>query len=181
MLQWMSVAVCMLVLLAPGEPPQSEPEESEQEAAESQPAVPPSSLRKPSQADILRDLLRQQRPQPIPAQSAGSADEREIGDADERGRHRRTQLLEGSFLVERPGRLVHEGGQAKFVFIPEGDDGTARTLELLPNQLLETMEREAEAGFTEFIISAEVTAYRGSNYLLLRKVLRRVGHGNISP
>ena len=127
--------------------------------------------------EILRNLLDQEdRPAPIQPQSGPApATEAALGSDGQ------PLLVEGTSLVERPGRLVHEDDKSKFVFNIGGSDQKTRKMEILENQLLETMEQEAEAGFAEFIISAQVTRYRGQNYLLLRKVLRRVSHGNLSP
>jgi hypothetical protein len=146
--------------------------------ADSQPASQPSggrgTLRRTQQADILRKLLDQnERPTPIlPQNPDGSAAAEEKNAA---------LLLEGTFITERPGRLVREDGRAKFVFNAEGGGQTSRTVELLPSQLLELMEREAAAGYAEFIVSGEITRFHDRNYLLLRKLLRRAGHGNLSP
>jgi hypothetical protein len=54
-------------------------------------------------------------------------------------------------------------------------------MEFNKNRWLEAMEAEAEAGVTEFIISAEVTRYRGRNYLNLLKYRRQISHGNLTP
>jgi hypothetical protein len=131
-------------------------------------------VRPPSQADILRKLLaRDERATPILPQ-----DPQKPGTTlDVEGL---PLLLEGTFITERPGRLVHEDGRARFIFYPEGGR-ISRSLEILQCQLLEMMEREADAGFSEFVVSGEVTRYRDRNYLLLRKILRRAGHGNLSP
>lgn len=177
MVRWMLVTICSSLLLATAEDrpqPESQP-------ATSQPATRPAdartTLRKPAQAEILRNLLEQQdRPTPIqpdaPAQREASAG---IGPDGQ------PLLIEGTSLIERPGRLMREGGRSKFAFHAEGDTEAPRTMEILESQLLETMEREAEAGFSEFIISGKVTRYRGQNYLLLWKVLRRTSHGNVGP
>lgn len=157
----------------------------EQPAAETQPTTRPAPtntlLRRPAQAEMLKNLLqRDQRPTPIRAEEPGSTTaaispgESATGSGGE-------LLLEGTFLVERPARFVQTDGRAKLVFQTEGQTAGSRTMELLPNQLLEAMEREAAAGFANFIVTAEVTRYKGSNYLLLRKILRRVEHGNLEP
>jgi hypothetical protein len=184
MLTWTFAVACAVLLAGHPASPKPVQEDPAQSEPTSQPAEKPkpSSLRKPSQADILRDLLRPQRPKPIAPETDAGADAGGAATTQPAdGTGRQALLLEGAFLVERPGRLVVEEGQPMFVFHADGSTGVRRTLQILPNQLLETMEREAEAGFTEFIISAEVTSYRGDNYLLLRKVLRRVGHGNLGP
>ncbi len=134
-----------------------------------------STLRKPDEAAILKNLLRQQdRATPIlPAGPAEATSQASRGGPQ--------LLLEGTFLMERPARLIYEGDQPQLAIQADVGAPKLETMTVLENQLLEMMEREAQAGFTEFVVSAEVTRYRGRNYLLLRKVLRRVGHGNLSP
>lgn len=143
-----------------------------------QPAESRTTLPRPEQADILRNLLGR-RDLVVPVVAPRSAD-RPGADAGV-GPDGHPLLIEGTMIVERPGRLIRDENHPRFVFHLGGDTGSPRTMELLRNQVLETMEREAEAGFTEFIISAEVTRYRGANFLLLRKVLRRTDDGNIGP
>ncbi len=172
MLRWMLLSVCALLLMGQTEE-KSPPIRPVETQAATRPAPTNTVLRRPAQADILKNLLsREARPAPIKPQDP------QTGKVDQPGE---PLLLEGSFVVERPGRLVHEDGRAKFVFLEEGGAPALRTMEILPNQLLEMMEREADSGFAEFVISAEVTRYKGTNYLILRKILRRVGHGNLTP
>ncbi len=178
MFRWILTSVCVVLVLGQAEDkPQPSTKQATSQLA-SRPAEPSTILRKPEQAEILRNLLTQQdRPVPVkPRTDAGRAET-----AARMASAGRPLLLEGTFLVERPGRLVMEEGRAKFVFHVDGTSPEPCTMQLLENQLLETLEREATAGFSEFIISAEVTRYRGSNYLLLRKVLRRTSHGNLGP
>ncbi len=178
MLRGILVAACALLLIGQVEDkpqPASRP-------TQTQPATRPTdsnpTLRKPAQVEILKNLLRQQdRPTPIQSQTSPGRPDSTPG----LGSDGRPLLAEGTFLVERPGRLMREGGRAKFVFHVNGESEASRSMPVLESQLLESMEREAEAGFSEFIVSAEVTRYRGTNYLLLRKVLRRTEHGNLSP
>ena len=168
-----------LVSAAPQEPPAPIPPADSQPT--SQPAGSGSSLRKPQQAEILRKLLLQREPtQPIlPTPDATTPAETASQPAT--GTSPGQLLVDGTFIVERSGRLVIENNRALFVFHVDGDNLDLPAMELNPNQLLETMEREAELGFTDFVISAEVTRYRGHNFLNLRKVLRRIEHGNLGP
>ncbi len=177
MMRWMLAGVCALFLagaIAADDKATTQP-------ATTQPttqATPPrTTLRKPPQATILRNLVAaHDRTAPIQPRS----DDRTDGESTEQD-GRPGALMEGTVLVERPGRLVHDSGRARFIFHMEGEGQVPRSMIVLENQWLETMEREAEVGFAEFIISAEVTRYRGENYLLLRKVLRRTGQENIAP
>jgi hypothetical protein len=58
---------------------------------------------------------------------------------------------------------------------------TELPLKILPNQNLELMARMAERESTGlvFVLSGEVTAFEGENYLLPRMVRRRVDLGNL--
>ena len=182
MLPWLIVSAwTVLVWAQPQDRPQPIPP-----APETQPTSRPTdsnpTLRRPAQAEILKNLLaRDERAAPIrpqePQTKPGRAG-RPPATVDAQGQ---PLLLEGTFLVERPGRLVREDGRPKFIFHPDASSSATRTIEIVPNQLLEAMERETDAGFSEFVVSAEVTRYKGSNYLILRKILRRVAHGNLSP
>ena len=151
---------------------------------ESQPASQPAgqtvSPRNPTQARILQELLRdaeQTRPTPI-LSDPGVEEDSPAGVGD----GQKSLLPDGYGLVERPGRLVRSGERVKFHFTSGSPAGDAPdVMEFNKNRWLEAMEAEAEAGVTEFIISAEVTRYRGRNYLNLLKYRRQIAHGNLSP
>jgi len=140
----------------------------------SQPAVR-ATPRSPEQARIFQELLRDtERPRAKPILSV-SEDARSVaGDA--------SLLPEGTVLIERPGRLVRSGERSEFHLKPDSPaDGAPNVMEFNKNGLLEAMEAEAAAGVREFVISAEVTRYRGRNYLNLLKYGRRISHGNLGP
>lgn len=168
----LQVSICLLLAQAPAEqPPASRPG-----GTESQPTTnpaPSAATRKPEQARILEQLIRDaERPRPIipdatPGKAPGKATNGSL-------------LLEGTMIVERAGRLIRAGDQLLFETRLEDQD-TARKLPLVPNAWLESMEGEAAAGNTEFIVTAEVTRYRGQNYLIVRKARRQVAHGNLGP
>ena len=63
-------------------------------------------------------------------------------------------IPEGTILVERPGRLVSDGGRPMFVFLTSATGGRPQSMELLPCQLLEALERES-ARSSEFTVSGE--------------------------
>ncbi len=144
--------------------------------ATSQPAVR-TLPRNPRQAQIFEALLgdaERRRGPTILSQEPGSP-----GDTAEDGA---SLLLDGTPLMERSGRLVRSGDQSLFHFKPGSfADGAPEVIECNKNGLLEAMETEAEAGVREFIISAEVTRYRGRNYLNLLKYRRQIAHGNLGP
>jgi hypothetical protein len=155
-------------------PPQETNEDTGQPA--SQPAVR-TLPRSPRQAQIFEALLGDaQRPRvpTILSQEPGTP-----GDLAEDGT---SLLLDGTPLWERSGRLVRSDGHSLFHFKPSSRPvGAAEAIEFNKNALLEAMESEAEAGVKEFIISAEVTRYRGRNYLNLLKYRRQITHGNLGP
>jgi len=175
------MSVCALLLADPS--PQETPR---RKAPETQPATQPATrpaenptLRPPERAQILRRLIEdKERARPIepvpetrPAKAGGPV-------VDAQGN---PLLFEGTMLIERPARLVYEEGRPTLVVQVDANTQQPRVFELLPNQLLELMEKEAKAGVTEFLVSAEVTKYGPRNFVLLRKMLRRVDHGNIRP
>lgn len=177
MIRWLLPALLMLTLIGSAQDASSPADQPPASQPATQPAEQQTTLRKPEQARMLQILLDQQdRPVPIKAQTALSG-----GGPGESAPDRIPLLLEGTLLVERPGRLSRDEERPKFTFRSESGSAGPRAMPILESQLLETMEREADAGFNEFIITAEVTRYRGQNYLLLRKVLRRTEHGNLSP
>jgi hypothetical protein len=160
--------------------PQTRPATSTGPAG-TQPAAP-RTLRRPAQAEIIENLLRDRdRTRMVVPPVATTRPASSSAPAGRQATQEPALLVDGTVLVERPGRLVRDTGRPMFVFLGEGTQPQLQTMELLPNQLLEAMEHEAERGYSEFIISARVTAYRGKNYLLLLKVLRRTPHGNLAP
>ncbi len=141
-----------------------------------QPAPRDAGYRKPIQARELEPLLRGQEARPVlptPVDREQQAAARRVAEA--------ALFLDGEPLVDRPGRLVRRGERSEFVFQIDDSSHKTVTLELHRNQLLEAMENESESGAVEFIVSGEITRYRGTNGLLLRKVLRRVPNGNVAP
>jgi hypothetical protein len=185
MLRWLLTAVMTsLVVITPQE---NKPHAGQGKPQAGQPASAPATqpiTRKPQQVDILQKLLeRQARAEPIPAREPDSqaTGRRTSGNGMGTSVDSATLLLEGTMLIERPGHFVLDGDRAEFVFTPDGSQRVLPAMEILRTQLLETLESEAQRGGTEFIISAEVTRYHKKNYIILRKVLRRVDNGNISP
>lgn len=133
--------------------------------------------RKPFQRDILRSLLTEKETPRRIAPTDPKTQELTTPDPDD---PTSVLLLEGTWLVERPGRLIRQDDTSQFEFRLSNSERTI-AIEILPNSLRETMERAADAGHTEFVVSAEVTRYRNHNYLLLRGVSYRVSNNNLSP
>lgn len=169
------VTILAALWASPAAPQSAPPEDQPQEQPSTQPADPqPSTLRRPEQARILEQLIRDaERPRPVIPDISTP-----LRAPD--GRHSPDLLPEGTMLVERAGRLLRSGDRVAFEMQLEPPIGT-QTLRLLPNAWLESMEREAAQGISDFVISAEVTRYRGENYLLVRKVRRHHSHGNLGP
>src|SRR5262249_29620588 len=142
---------------------------------ESQPASQPSG-RTPEQASVLKELLRSvDRPAITTPEPIRSSEPSPAARKDD------SLQAEGTLLVEKPGRLIRSGERSEFKFTSPEGKGLAQPLELLPNSWLEYMEKEADAGASEFIITADVTTYRGRNFLMLRTYRRQVSHGNLNP
>jgi hypothetical protein len=143
------------------------------------------SAPKVSADDVLKQF-EQDRPKArplLPGSRPGTEVVRDsIGDDD--ARRTPARLPEGYFLVDRAGRLTREGPWFVFNFI--GDNNPASTpdppMRLLPNRMLERMIRESKGSTSsvEFIVSGEVTDFMGENHLLLRKLLRKRGVGNLT-
>lgn len=93
-------------------------------------------------------------------------------------------VREGEFIVNRRGRLIRspETGQRLYVFESDARPTPELPMILQPCQLLQTMEdtvdRRGEA--TTFILSGQVHAYRGANYLLPTMMKIAVDSGNLT-
>jgi len=156
---------------APPQPPASQP------AAEANGAAGGGRTRTPEQANVLKELLRDSDRSPAapPSKARLGGQPARKPAADE------NLMMEGQLIVERSGRLIRRGERSAFQFIAEEKGGQTLTLELLENAWLDFMEQESEGREGEFIITAEVTQYRGKNLLLLRSFRQQVRHGNIAP
>jgi hypothetical protein len=167
----------------PATAPATQPSERNRAAASqpaSQPANTSTTFRKPPQAEVLADLLRRTEQRVIPQTRFGdkpTADGATAQPTQQAG----NLLAEGETLIERPGRLIRTGERSEFAFNPGALLAGPESMEVVPNRWLELMEEEAKSGQNEFIISGEVTRYRGKNYLRILKVTQRVPHGNIAP
>jgi hypothetical protein len=148
---------------------------TQQAPAANQPASQPAG-RTPEQAGVLKELLRSvDRPAAVAPEPIRSSTPSPTAKRDE------ALELEGTRIVDRPGRLIRGGERSSFKFTTADEKAFAAPLELLPNSWLEYLEREAESGEAEFIITAEVTRYRGRNYLLIMNYRRQISHGNLTP
>ncbi|MFH1746452.1 MAG: hypothetical protein ABIG44_05340 [Planctomycetota bacterium] len=182
---WPVVLMILGLTFGKGEqvPPDSKEAALGEPPATTQPTSAPATHRRPSQAKIIENLLRDREKVktilPQAPQSSVNTDVTSIQPfADQSDQN---LLPDGTMLVERPGRLVREDGKSMFVFHSDTGTPQLQTMEILPNGFLEAMERRAEYGNAEFVISCEVTRYRNRNFVLLTKILQRVQHGNLRP
>ncbi len=148
------------------------------------PATQPSAAsegtdadRKPFQDDILRQILRE-REAPRRIRQTTPGDPAEVtADQLEPGR---TVLPEGSQLTRRRVRLVLLDDVAHLEFDMPGRERRV-LLEVLPSMMLEVLERDASRGNEHFLVTGEVTRYRGENYVLVRQVTAPIDNGNLGP
>ncbi|MBN1488709.1 MAG: hypothetical protein JXA69_02230 [Phycisphaerae bacterium] len=88
---------------------------------------------------------------------------------------------EGTIVREFPARLVRVAPWWMLIREARGGQPASKPYRVLPNRLLEVIV-SASAGGTHsmvFLVSGELTEYRGVNYLLIRKVLIRRDLGNL--
>lgn len=142
----------------------------------------PRTPRQPSADEIIREFQRQ-RPTAVPILPSGDEDEINVRSAPGAapGAKTRPRLPDGYMLLDRTGRIAQEGHWWAFIFESDSDTHPEPPMKLLPNQTLERMVRESRGGLDPvvFIVSGEVTDFRGDNYLLPRKVLRKRELGNL--
>ena len=87
-----------------------------------------------------------------------------------------------TLLSDCQARLVPgEAGVWMLAFEDPGRKPTLRPIRILPSRLLETALNLTGAGSKPvvLVVSGEITAHRGTNYILLRKVLVRRDLGNL--
>jgi len=152
-------------------------------SASQQPGEPPDTPRQPSAEDVVRAFQRE-RPKAVPVLPTGPQDVQNIRRSEQEpaaGPRPRPRLPDGSMLYDRAGRLLSEGPWWVFVFESDSSSYAEPPMKLLPNQTLERMVRESRGGLEPivFIVSGEVTDFKGENYLLPRKVLRKRDLGNL--
>lgn len=146
----------------------------------STPTEPPgvSTLESPAPVD---DVISAMKAQIVP-RALSSSDEKV-----QRGPVRRESALwapiaDGTPLVNRPGRIVQTGLWWTIIFESDNSERPEPPLRILPNRVLEGMVRTAErsASGLVFLVSGEITAFQGENYLLARVAVRLVNLGNLS-
>ena len=112
---------------------------------------------------------------PLPSAASGGADKGSGRGAVAPAAPLVNVLREGTFLVDRVGRLSRsaDGSQAEFAFDADGTALHDPPVVIVPNLKLMQMEDAAAAAVRDlrFRVSGMVTEYRGRNYILLEKVV----------
>jgi hypothetical protein len=160
-------------------PPEGQPSEVPPPADDDQ--QPPRTPAQPSAEDIIRQF-QQELPAAVPVLPTGEDDEITIrADSEDAALGARPRLPDGYMLNDRTGRLGQEGEWWIFIFEADNPSYPEPPMKLLPCQTLERMVRESRGGLDPviFIVSGEITDFRGENYLLPRKVLRKRDLGNL--
>ncbi|MBK8266829.1 MAG: hypothetical protein IPK83_00345 [Planctomycetes bacterium] len=178
----LTLSAVTLVAVHADDPPAKSGDTTTQPASKSN---DPEPVREPSAKEILRELQEASRKDAKAVVRPGIEGvrpkqiEQPIGNPIEPVQGK--LLPDGSRLVDRPGRLAKEGDGFVFSFESRGQGAPDRPIRLLPNRLLEDMEMYSENATKSivFIISGEITEYRGVNYLLLQKLLVRPDTGNL--
>ncbi len=92
-------------------------------------------------------------------------------------------LPEGTFIVNRRGRLIRssDGAHVMFVFEADQADAPENPMILQPCRKLEDMEEyiEKHGDQTTFRLSGQVHTYRGANYLLPTMMIIDIDRGNL--
>jgi len=136
-----------------------------------------SSGRPPTPEEIIEQLM-QEAPRRVLERSASTAP---IDLPDRRDDETGPAFREGTIIREFPARLVRAAPWWMLTREARGGRPASKPYRVLPNRLLEVMV-SASAGGTRsmvFLVSGELTEYRGVNYLLIRKVLIRRDMGNL--
>jgi hypothetical protein len=137
----------------------------------------------PRPEDIIKQLLERKprRALVLPETMPAAPQEKPVVPAYE-GAPVADQLWpEETMIVDRPGRVVPGEQWWTFAFEDKGQQPTRKPVRLLPNRMLEdaiALGGDQSLGIV-LVVSGELTEYRGTNYLLLRKVLVQRDWGNL--
>jgi hypothetical protein len=172
-------AVALVALSLPAETTETTP------AAATAPATRPADVTDEATADaVIRALLEARVKRPLLPRAVSTAPSSQPATVAPKSIIRPLPMPPGAMIVDRVGRLVREegGGWWALHFESEKKVLYEAPIRLLPNRLLEEMEQAqakgAKAG-VKFIVSGEVTEYRGRRYLLIRKMLIKRNFGTL--
>jgi hypothetical protein len=171
-----------------GEAPASHPSTAKPQATASGPSTRPStspattkSAKDQSAEEMLSQMLKApqqagKRPlAPLPTTVGSRTDKKSGPGAVAPSAPVVTVLREGTFLVDRIGRLSRtaDGSQAEFVFESDGTAMQDPPLVIMPNLKLQQMEDTLTTAIKDprFRVSGTLSEYRGRNYILLDKVV----------
>jgi len=122
-------------------------------------------------------------PQGPPSIGTPNVDPRVLGVAPDQKRPKLRR--EGEFIVNRRGRLMMapNGHQVLFTFEADSNTSPEPPMVLSNCQMLQNMEEiiHERGDRVVFIISGQVLAYRGLNYLLPTMMRLAIDHGNLDP
>jgi hypothetical protein len=134
--------------------------------------ITPSMAGRTSAQNVLNNLLAHHISRPVEqlVQIKPMRFARAIPDLPQpAGVRQNAALPEGSYIWNRPGRLLFNGPLHEWIFIFQADNShsSASPLIMLPCQLLERMEDRSSHGGTEieFRISGRITQFNGRNYI----------------
>ncbi len=143
--------------------------------------------REPTAEELIRQMMQDRPPRsavlPEPRTPTGTGPS-EPGERSlpEPPQAERAHWEDDTLLYDRPVRLVPgEGGGWMLAFEDLGKNPTDGPVRILPSRLLERAISLTAGGTRPvvLIVSGEITAHRGANYILLRKVLVRRSAGNL--
>jgi hypothetical protein len=173
-------------------PTQTAPPDQKSDADKTQQATPDQQTRPaepvteaevrtqptPTSEDIINEFLKK-RPEAIPILPTGQPDETVVRQSDS-GSDVHARLPDGHILSDRAGRISKIGERWMFSFESDNVSNPEPPITMLECRILEQMVRESRGG-TEpviFIVTGEITDFRGENYLLPRMALRKRDLGN---
>jgi hypothetical protein len=143
------------------------------------PATKPAATKGATADQLLGDMLKTPAPatgRPLTAPDAPPATDATSGKgAVKPGAPAVIVLREGTYLVDRVGRLTKssDGATAEFSFESDGSAMQDPPVVIIPNLKLMAMEDAAQTVNRDlrFRITGMVTEYRGRNFVLLEKVV----------
>lgn len=139
-------------------------------------SAPANEPRRPIQTRVLEELIRQaERPPTVLSNTPG-------GTANSDASLPALYVPENEEIVqERKARYVLAGNRPELHLEVASDENLPSVMPINPNGWLELMERDVAAGSSEFVVTVEISRYRGQSYATLRKVRRPLPNGNLAP